>query len=88
MQHELAIDYRNDAGSREWGPEESGLRSGLPFRGNGRPVRVDGTSSKTPTGLAAGLRIEVVWASDVAWRKPIEVSRREEVCSASLFSTE
>jgi len=76
MQHELAIDFGVDAENRGWGAEESGYRCGLPFRGNGRPIRASDPEAKLAASRAAGLRIEVNWPPDVSWRKRIEVTRR------------
>jgi hypothetical protein len=75
MHREVAFDFGVDTENMGWGVGEPAFRCGLPFGGNGRPIRDGGPRSKLPTNVAAGSQIEVSWPPDVAWRKRIRVSK-------------
>ena len=60
------------------GQEERGLwaigavfRSGLPFRGNGGPIRDPGVLGAAMARLAVGKVIAVDWLPDVSWKPAI-----------------
>ena len=75
MQHELAVDFGAGVENRGWGAGDPAFRCGLPFRGNGRPIRNDGPWAKLPASMAAGSLVEVSWGADASWRKKIQVSK-------------
>jgi hypothetical protein len=51
------------------------VRCGLPFRGNGRPIRDAGFSKELSAKMVGGALIEVRWLPDVLWRSRIRLSK-------------
>ena len=76
MQHDLAVDFGEGVENRGIGTGELAFRCGLPFRGNGRPIRNEGPPVRVPASLMTGALIEVAWSRPVSWRKRIRFSKR------------
>jgi hypothetical protein len=76
MHHELAVDFDVGLENRGLGAGDPAFRCGLPFEGNGRPIRDAGSSARVPATMMAGVLIEVAWSRPVSWRKRIRFHKR------------
>jgi hypothetical protein len=77
MHYKLAVGFGVGLESGDMWAWSPAFRCGLPFRGDGRPIRDAGSGVEFPPKMAAGARIEVSWLPDVSWRKRIRSSNRK-----------
>ena len=76
MHYGLAVDFGVGPEKRGWGLGDAAYRCGLPFRGNGRPIRDADLSALVPAEMLKGAVVEVAWSPPVSWRKKIRGAKR------------
>ena len=74
MHYRLAVDFGVGFESQGVRAGVPAFRCGLPFRGDGGPIRDAGSGAEFSPRMAAGTAIEVSWLPDVSWRKRIRFS--------------
>ena len=74
---ELGHTIDSGLGQESGGLGTSGavIRNGLPFRGNGRPIRDLGLADALLARMRVGRAIAVDWLPDVSWEVTIRRSR-------------
>ncbi len=63
------------ADNREFGTRDAVSRCGLPFEGEGRPIRDIGARRRVAFGRSLGARVKVTWAPRVEWAVPIRLAK-------------
>jgi len=71
MHYGIAGDFEVGLESQGLGTGGQAIRCGLPFRGDGRPIRDADPGTVFPAKLLAGALIRVRWLPEVSWRKRI-----------------